>query len=275
MHVISFRAARKEEEDCIRVYVLGYPHSVVSAEGKHPHVHAIDIELPGNNRTNLIRAELVAAQYALTTLQLGGISRYHGKNLRLTFSFGKIKKLSKRQLQDHDAEELASYGQFLQTRYMAAEIEVSTKSFIWANDKYVTVSHRLPGSPRMEFIQSELGRFYVTFHALERMVQKGASLEGHRRAVSDINKAFESMNRMLTGNRVREIAYTGEYLDYAIKRYGKLHRVIHTTITDMFFIVVPDVLNGEPIEKLVTCYPWDYEKNSIVAVTQAKAIAET
>ncbi|MDN0082453.1 hypothetical protein QU487_06750 [Crenobacter sp. SG2305] len=240
MNLLQTRPVARGNE--IRVYVN---HCKLEAS-----VIAIDIALDPSIRQNLIAAELLAMRYALSELGLGGFDRKHGRGLLLEVTHGAIRKLSRL---DSAFQALAPFAQFIQTRYLGAEIEVNKDDFAWARDEDVAKVHRIGCDPVPEQIHTRFGSMVPTAHILQCMVDRAMT--------AGLDRALNVLTTQLTSIDTRRLAWSDAAAARCRVRYGKDSELLYHRSSQNMFVVTRE---PDGVRRLVTAYKVDNLTNQHV-----------
>lgn len=246
----KLRAIATARNNQIRVYI--------NRSEEMPVPIAIDVPLDPASRENMIIAELVAMQHALSVLGYSGNLTQHGIGLALTFSYGAIRKLARK---DSAFAHLSPYAQFICTRYQAAEIKIENRLPAWATDELVTNVYELDSKPGFETVSGEQGTFVVTAHTVERVAERNIS--------SSLAKSFQVISNHFASEHLVPMIWDKDALKRCRAKYGKTSRLMYHTMSRTMYVVVTDRHHPHPV--IVTAYTVREQYMSYNGVTRVTA----
>lgn len=202
----------------------------------------IDVVLDEGQQDPAIAAELLAMHYLLSTLGVAGKERTGGTGLKLMVTNGAIRKL---QRQDSAKAHLAPFAQFLQTRFLDADIEVDRKQKLWGEADDEVPVYRISGVPFFETVESAIAPLVLTQHVVERFIERGTN------PGCQPSRAVSSITRMIKATECREVEPPQSMKSFLTRRYGSQARFMIHESTRMCFVVGKGALSTTT---LISCY---------------------
>jgi hypothetical protein len=195
-----------------------------------------------------IAAELAALQYLLEEKRVIGTNLVGNPHTRLTVSLGAIRKLQRRL---SDKAHLASYANFLTTRFAGCQLVVE-KDTRWFEDVALEEAEELlVGAPRREVVRlTGLGEVAVTHHVLNRLADRFMTdVSADKQAAA----TWKRLNETATDPQLREVSRPGCWNGVKYAQLGKKEGRYFLSSRRQLVLVVTD--NPGEGKRLVTAYP--------------------
>ena len=205
----------------------------------------LDIEIPPNTNDTEVVAELIGLRYLLIEKEIFG-NQAAGNGLTLQVTKGAIRKVLKGQ---SSKKHLVPYAQFLRTRYVDADIEVSKPNAEqlerWSAIKVAENVPYCVGDHGNVVDTLAIGPVEITAHAVERYAER--LLDG------DVKRIWRSLIQRLQHAGLVDADLPARVRAHKLKKYADRpgQRIVKHPDGTMHFVLVP---NGQGEMTLVTVF---------------------
>lgn len=237
MNVLKVHTYPTEQPD---VFMVRWTNSMVNPGG------TIRVTVPHQIDDRHIVAELSAIQYLLEDREVLGENLAGKPTTQIIVSQGAIKKLMHGR---SGKEHLATYANFLRTRFAGSRIEVDKDDRIFVGQAQNQVEDLVIGTPRPETITvNGIGEVQVTRHVLEKLAIRLPGSEN-----KEISSLWRKLKVIASDKAVREVTrdrrlFAG--IAYSVK--GKKEgRYFLNPKLDMVMVITSNTRGRQ----LVTAYP--------------------
>jgi hypothetical protein len=195
-----------------------------------------------------IAAELAAMQHLLEDKEVIGQNVVGNAGTQLIVSLGAIRKLQRRQ---SDKDHLASYANFLTTRFAGCQLSVDKDSRWFDGFQFDGVEDLLVSGPRREKVLiNGLGEVSVTQHVLERFADRVLADNTPDRTAQ---LAWKRLTDLASDQSVREVFRHSLWTGAKYCQQGKQEGRYFLNPKRNLVMVVTD--NPREGKRLVTTYP--------------------
>jgi hypothetical protein len=226
MNILKTYSVATDHEDTFLVY---WTNSAIRPRG------VFKVRISHKMEDLQIAAELAVMQHLLEEKRVIGTNLVGNPHTRLTVSLGAIRKLQRR---ISDKAHLASYANFLTTRFAGCQLVVE-KDTRWFD-----------GFEAESVEELDVGEVSVTHHVLNRLADRFMpDITSDKKAAS----AWKSLNETASDPMLKEVSRPGHWTSVKYAHQGKQEGRYFLSPRRNLVLVVTD--NPGEGKRLVTAYP--------------------